>query len=209
MYRYDDALEVLERALEVRPDDPDLALSRAIVQLEKGATEAALEELRRYRAHPRVKRPSALYYAYAVLTAGMADRQEYAVQVGREGLQHYPENGPILVNTGAVLERRGELEAAMALYGRAVQTPHPPAQAHKNLGDHAYARGDLEQARMHYEKAVKIEPRLGDDVYVRLGTIAYRDKDVDVARLLWRRALELNPGNEAVRGQLELVDASA
>lgn len=207
-YRYDDALRVLERALEVRPDDPDLALSRAIVQLEKGATEPALEELRRYRAHARVKRPSALYYAYAVLAAGMADRLEYAVQVGREGLQHYPDNGPILVNTGAVLEQRGELEAAMALYGRAVQAPHPPAQAHKNLGDHAYARGDLEQARMHYEKAVKIEPRLGDDVYVRLGAIAYRDQDVDVARLLWRRALELNPGNEAVRGQLELVDAS-
>ena len=41
---------------------------------------------------------------------------DYAVAVGREGLGHYPESGPILVNTGAVLERRGVTpETAMRL----------------------------------------------------------------------------------------------
>lgn len=109
------------------------------------------------------------------------------------------------MNAGAVLERRGEGEAAEGLYARAVQTQPPPAQAHKNLGDQAWARGDQVAARVHYEKAVKIEPRLGDDIYLRLGNIAYKDQDLDVARLLWRRALELNPKNDMVRTNLESV----
>ena len=135
----------------------------------------------------------------------MAGDLEYAVAVGREGLTHYAESGPILVNTGAVLERRGEVQAAEALYKRAVAVSPPPPQAHKNLGDQAYARGDLEGARVQYERAVKLAPRLGDDVYLRLGTIAYKDNDRDVAVLLWRRALDLNPNNEAVRTNLETL----
>jgi tetratricopeptide (TPR) repeat protein len=120
-------------------------------------------------------------------------------------LGHDPESGPILVNTGAVLERRGQLEAAEALYKRAVAVDPTPPQAHKNLGDQAWARGDDEGARIQYEKAVKLSGRLGDDVYLRLGTLAYKDNDRDVALLLWRRALDLNPHNEAVRTNLEML----
>ncbi len=125
------------------------------------------------------------------------------MQVGREGLTHYPVCGPLLVNAGAVLERRGEVDAAEALYARAIQTQSIPAQEHKNLGNQAWAHGDQQNAHVHYEKAVKLEPRLGDDIYLRLGTIAYKDQDLDVARLLWRRALELNPHNDLVRTNLE------
>jgi tetratricopeptide (TPR) repeat protein len=109
------------------------------------------------------------------------------------------------VNTGAVFERRGEVDAAEALYKRAVAVTPAPAQAHKNLGDQAYAHGDHDAARIQYEKAVKLSPRLGDDIYLRLGTMAYKDNDRDVALLLWRRALDLNPHNEAVSSNLELL----
>ncbi len=100
-----------------------------------------------------------------MLASAVAGDLDYAVAVGREGLGQYPESGPILVNTGAVLERRGEMEAAEALYKRAVAVSPAPPQAHKNLGDQAWARGDHEGARVQYEKAVKLSPRLGDDVY--------------------------------------------
>ena len=73
------------------------------------------------------------------------------------------------------------MEAAEGLYTRALQTQPAPAQAYKNLGDQAWARGDQEAARVHYEKAVKIEPRLGDEVYLQLGNIAYKDQDTDMA----------------------------
>lgn len=203
--RYDEALAALDAAEAARPEDPDVHLARGILHLKRGDAAAALESFRLYRTAPSLRVPSPLYYAYTVLASAMAGDLDYAVSVGREGLGQYPDDGSILVNTGGVLERRGEIEAAEALYKRAVGVTPTPPQAHKNLGDQAYARGDLENARAQYEKAVKLNPRLGDDVYLRLGTIAYKDHDRDVAVLLWRRALDLNPRNEAVRANLETL----
>jgi tetratricopeptide (TPR) repeat protein len=203
--RYDEALAALDEALITKPQDADVHLARGIVHLKARNATKALEALRLYRTSPTVKRPSSPYYAYTVLASAVAGDLEYAVAVGREGLGHYPDSGPILVNTGVVLERRGEVDAAAALYKRAVGSTPPPPQAHKNLGDQAYAHGDLEGAQAQYEKAVKLSPRLGDDVYLRLGTMAYKGNDRDVALLLWRRALDLNPHNEAVRANLEML----
>jgi len=204
--RFDDAVEVLDRAERIRPGDRDIRLSKGIALLRRGDVGQALEHLRAYRTDPDLGTPSEVYYAYTVLAAGIAEDLDYAVSVGREGLKHYPESGPLLVNTGAVLERRGEWEAAEALHGRASKQTPAPAQAHKSLGDQAYERGHMEKARVQYEKAVKIDPRLGDDVYLRLGMLAHKDRDPDVARLLWHRALELNPANEKVKSWLEELD---
>ncbi len=203
--RLDEALEALAQAEEARPDDPEVLLLKAIFFLKAHRPADAMEALRAYRTSPRLSEPSDVYYAYTVLVAAVSGDLDYAVQVGREGLREHPESGPLLVNTGAVLERQGELEAAEALYKRAVSVSPVPPQAHKNLGDQAYARGDMEGARVQYEKAVKLSPRMGDDIYLRLGSIAYKDNDQDVAVLLWRRALDLNPGNEAVRSNLEML----
>ena len=208
MGRYPEALEALDRAHDARPQDHDVHLLKGIVHLKSRDAAKALDALRAYRTSPKLKKPSPIYYAYTVLASAVAGDMEYAVAVGREGLGHYPESGPVLVNTGAVLERRGEVEAAEALYKRAVAVTPTPPQAHKNLGDQAWARGDHEGARVQYEKAVKLSPRLGDDVYLRLGTLAFKDNDRDVALLLWRRALDLNPHNETVRTNLEMLQGA-
>jgi tetratricopeptide (TPR) repeat protein len=205
--RFDDAIGAFEAAHLARPDDPDVHLLKAIVHLERRDAKSALRSLRSYRAAPKLTRPSHVYYAYAVLAAVVAGDLDRAVAIGREGLSHFPESGPVLVNTGVVLERRGELAAAEALFKRAVSVRPAPAQAHKNLGDQAWARGDHGAARIQYEKAVKLAPRLGDDVFLRLGTLAYKEDERDVALLLWRRALEMNPHNEAVRANLETLEA--
>jgi tetratricopeptide (TPR) repeat protein len=202
--RYEDALRELDAALVSRPDDHEVHLARAIVHIKSRNVKQAMEALRAYRTSPKVKKPSPRYYAYTVLASAVAGDLEYAVAVGREGMTHYPESGPILVNTAAVLERRGEVEAASALYKRAIALTPPVPQAHKNLGDQAYAHGDLQSAQSQYEKAVKLSPRLGDDVYLRLGTLAYKGNDRDMALLLWRRALDLNPHNETVQANLEM-----
>jgi tetratricopeptide (TPR) repeat protein len=203
--RYDEALGALDEALIARPTDADVHLARAIIHVKRGDVPSSLDALRLYRTNPHVKRPSPQYYAYTVLASAVGGDLDYAVAVGREGLSQYPDSGPILVNLGQVLERRGEVEAAAALYKRATQTHPPLPQAHKNLGDQAYAHGDQDGARTQYEKAVKLAPRLGDDVYLRLGSMAYRGNDRDVALLLWRRALDLNPSNEAVKANLEML----
>jgi tetratricopeptide (TPR) repeat protein len=207
--RFEEALEVLEEADAVRPNDPEIQLAKGIVRLRKGDVSGALDALGDYRTDPDLKTPSPSYYAYTVLAAGIAGQYDYAVSVGREGLGHHRNSGPLLVNQAAVLERMSQNQAAEALYLRAIQLNPTPAQAHKALGDHALARGDTDAARSHFEKAQKIDPRLGDDLYLKLGTLAYKDQDYDVARLLWGRALELNPKNQTVQTHLEALDASS
>jgi len=207
--RFDDALAVLDQADAARPNDHEIALARGIVLLRKGDVSGALSAFGRYRTDPDLRVPSAAYYAYTVLAAGIAGQYDYAVSVGREGLSHHRNSGPLLVNQAAVLEQMSQGQAAEALYLRAIQQAPVPAQAHKALGDRALARGDEDSARSHYEKAQKLDPRLGDDLYLKLGTLAYKDQDYDVARLLWGRALELNPNNQAVQTHLEALDSAS
>lgn len=205
--RYDEALEVLERCGREWGEDASLALARGVLFLQAGAPLEALVELERYRGDPELRHPpSSLYYATAVLGAAMTGELDRAVELGREGLGFHPDSGPLLVNTAAVLERRGDRQTAEALYTRAVTLTPPPPQAHKALGDRAQEEGEVEQARIHYEKAIKIDPRLGDDVYLRLGALALGDDEAETARHFWRRALELNPANEAARAHLDLLE---
>lgn len=206
--RYPEALEELLKAEQLEPASRRMLLSLGIVQLKVGDAEAARSSFLRYRKVLEDEEPSALYYAYAALALAMGGRIGEALALGREGLTRHPESGPVLVNMGAILERHGEREAAESLYLRAVSEAKTPAQAHKNLGDMAYRRGDQAGARAHYEKAVEIDPTLGDDVYMKLGTIAYKEQDRDWARLLWQRALELNPRNEVARTNLEALSVA-
>jgi tetratricopeptide (TPR) repeat protein len=207
--RYEQALGALDRAQELDPNDRSILLNRAILHFKARQVVRSHELFRQYR---RVAAAGGdlppMYYAYAVLAAAACGREDEALAVGREGLTRYPGEGPILVNLGVVLERRGEPEAAEALYLRAVSEAPTPPQAHKNLGDLAYRRGDQAGARAHFERAVALDADLGDDIYLKLGNIAYKEGDRDWALKLWRRALELNPENEVVRTNLDLIGAA-
>ncbi|MGM0668643.1 MAG: tetratricopeptide repeat protein [Gemmatimonadota bacterium] len=133
---------------------------------------------------------------------------EEAIALGREGLNTYPAEAAILVNTGAVLDQKGDHEAAEQFFLRALSAgSDTPPQAHKNLGDQAYRRGDRLVARTHYERAVILEPGLGDDVYLRLGRIALEERDRPLAILFFQRAMELNPHNDDARSHLEDLSA--
>lgn len=202
--RFEEALAVLEEAERRNAGDAGLSLARGITELKAGNAKAARTTFRRYRREIGSRRPPPIYYAYAVLAASAAGYVGDAVSLGREGLQHYPADAALLVNTGAVLDHRGDHEAAEQYFTRALSAgTELPAQAHKNLGDQAFRRGDTSGARSHYERAIRTAPSLGDDVFLRLGKISLEDADRRMAILLLKRAIELNPGNKEARACLE------
>jgi tetratricopeptide (TPR) repeat protein len=206
--RFDEVIRVLNRANATRPGDPDLILSRAIAELKSGKPPEARSTLKKYRRELGKKSPPPLYYNFAVLAAAISGYLEEAISLGREGLRAYPAEAPILVNTGAVLDRKGDHEAAEQYFLRALSSGSEILpQAHKNLGDQAYRRGDRIGARTHYETAVKLDPGLGDDVYLKLGRIALEEADHELAILFLRRAMELNPQNADARAHLENLAA--
>jgi len=202
---WDQALAALDVAEEIRPGHVGVLLARGIVQLRAGNAKGSRATLVRYRQALGGTDPEPIWYAYAPLAALASGEAAEARELTTEALDRFPDHPVILVNVGHLLERLGAGSEAEALYLRAVSSQDPPAQAHKNLGNRAHARGDLAGARAHFERAIRIDPRLGDDVYQRLGDIVYREKDLEWAGVLWGRALEINPANQVVRTNLELL----
>jgi tetratricopeptide (TPR) repeat protein len=206
--RFSEALEVLTEAGTVKGGDPGLTLARGITELRSGKPLAARDTLRRYREEIQKGIPPAVFYTFAVLASAIAGHLDEAVALGREGLQAYPAEPSILVNTGAVLDRKGDHEAAEQYFLRVLSLgPEVPAQAHKNLGDQAFRRGDKVGAQTHYTNAVQEDPALGDDVFAKLGLIALEEEDLKMAELFFRRAIELNPRNEKARSHLAGLSA--
>jgi tetratricopeptide (TPR) repeat protein len=207
--RFDEACAILDRGIEIFPDHPRISLAHGISALRNQDAGRAVASFRSYRRTIAAEGvPEPIYFAFAILAFAATGEMETALQVGREGLTRYPESGPILINLGAILEKRGETDAAEALFLRAAAESPPLPQAHKNLGDLAYRRGDQAGARAHYERALRINPKLGDDAYLKLGNLVYKEGDQEGAVVQWKKALELNPANDAVRTNLDLAAAA-
>lgn len=206
--RFQEATKLLREAEEHNPGDAGLTLARGISELKGGDPASARSTFVAYRNRVGKGDPPPLYYSHAVLAAAAVGELDEAVSIGREGLKLYPAEGPILVNTGAILDHKGNHEAAEQYFIRALHSgSEAPPQAHKNLGDQAFRRGDLEGAQAHYERAVRRDPSLGDDVFLRLGSIASDSGDEDLAIMFLRRSIELNPENEEARGRLSDLSA--
>ncbi len=84
----------------------------------------------------------------------------------------------------------------------------PPPQAYK-VGDQALGRGDKAQAQRHYEAALQQDPRLGEDVLLKLGAILLENSNSEGAAGMWRRALDLNPDNSTIRAKIDQLGAAA
>ncbi len=206
--RFEEALGDLRQAEKRDSGDKELILARGISELKAGDPAAARSTFIDYRNRVGKDPPSPMYYAFSVLAAAAAGHLEEAVSLGREGLKLFPAEASILVNTGAILDHRGNHEAAEQYFLRALNCgSEVPAQAHKNLGDQAFRRGEFKAAQSHFERAVRLNTSLGDDVFLKLGQIASDDGDTDLAILLLRRAVELNPDNEHARGRLANLSA--
>jgi tetratricopeptide (TPR) repeat protein len=204
--RLQDARFAVDEAARLAPNRPQVLLSRAVLLLKMGDPHAAAEGFARYREVLGAGRPPAAYFAFGLICEAAAGRPDEAVRMGEEGIALHPHSAPLHLHYGAVRERRGEWDAAEALYRRAVEEDGELPQAHKALGDALYRRGVYDEAADSYRRAIQLRPELGDDVYFRLGNIHYKKMERPEAVRLWRRALEINPGNAVVRTNLELVE---
>lgn len=204
--RYPDALLVLNEAERLREGAPLVALQRATTMLAAGNFTASAAEFDEYRSRLGMEaRPTVAYFYLAGLGAAVRSQRNLADRLVTAGLQLYPDSAPLLLLEGLLHERRGDLDAADRSYRRAIEEDPSLAQAHKNLGDVAYRRGLLEEAVEHYRRAAELDPALGDDLWAKLGNLHLRQRNRDQAMRAWTRALELNPENEVVRNNLQIV----
>jgi len=187
-------------------DDARIMLGWSVVALQRG--EYAVAQGRLVRAIELLgNRPApALWYWAATLASAALDDLDGALRAAKAGGAAFPANAVLQNNLAVLLELTGDGEGAESVLRSALAEDPALPQISKNLADLLYRKGRYEDAREAYERAAKLAPELGDDLYFKLGNIAYKRRDRDRARASWSRATDLNPGHELARANLEMLD---
>src|SRR6059058_4533727 len=194
--RLDEAEAAYAEAAARARTDAKVYLSWGIVALKRGDFAGAAGRLDRARELFGQLAPPGWYWARA-LTAACAGEFELAEELAEEGVEAYPSHAPLSNNLAVLKELAGDARK---------NEPSLP-QLSKNLGDLAYRGSRYDEAWDAYNRAVELAPDLGDDVYFKLGNIAYKRNDRDLAAQLWRKALEINPKHELVKANLDTLSA--
>ena len=132
---------------------------------------------------------------------GLADNGDLdgAEAALRAAAQQFPRYAPAFVAIGALDERRGNLEAAVTAYGRAVDIDGDRADSWYALGDALARLGRTEPARDALRRALTlgIEPWFNARVYAALGRVHAGAGEWTAAARSLRKALDLlGPGDD-------------
>ena len=204
--RFDDAQAALADAVKWGgAKDARIQTTVGVVALRAGEVAAADRALQDARPLFGTKPPTAAWFHYSALTAALLGELDRAVTLLQEGTAAHPHAAALHNNLAAVEERRGRYAEALQAAERGVIEDAGLAQLHKNLGDCHYRAARYDDALESFQRAVKINPQLGDDVYLKLGNIRFKRQERDEAVRCWELALALDPSNAIVRTNLGAV----
>ena len=204
--RYDEAQSALEEAVRRGgAKDPRIQTSVGVVALRTGDVVGAEQALKVARPLFGTRPPTAAWFHYAALTAALLGELDRAVALLQEGVAAHPHAAALHNNLAAVHERRGYHPEALQAAERGVLEDAGLAQLHKNLGDCQYRAARYDDALEAFQRAVKINPQLGDDVWLKLGNIRFKRQEREEAVRCWEQALALDPQNAIVRTNLDAV----
>jgi tetratricopeptide (TPR) repeat protein len=204
--KFDEAQAALSEAVRRGGGkDARIQTSLGVIALRVGDVVAANSALLAARPLFGTRAPTAGWFHYAALTAALLGELDRAAMLLTEGISLHPRAAALHNNLAAVQERRGyHPEALQSAEKGLAEDPGVP-QLHKNLGDCHYRAARYDDALESYQRAIKLNPRLGDDVYLKLGNIRFKRQEREEAVQYWEQALELDPDNAIVRTNLEAV----
>ncbi|HTS89987.1 MAG TPA: DUF4388 domain-containing protein [Gemmatimonadales bacterium] len=190
-------------------DDARVMIGWGVTALKRNDPEVALSRLQRAGEllGDRPKPPT-WYWAMALATACQGDLTA-SLEIAETGVGAHAGSGPLRNNLAVLQELGGDLASAEMTLRTALAENPTLAQVSKNLGDLLYRAGRYDDAFEAYERAAKLSPELGDDLYFKMGNIAFKRRDRERARACWRRVTELNPGHQLARANLDTLDATA
>jgi tetratricopeptide (TPR) repeat protein len=204
--RLDEAEAAYGDAASRAREDARVMLGWSIVALKRGDNQVAEGRLARALELLKDRTVPALWYWAATLAKAGLDDMDAALKTARDGVAAYPDNPVLQNNLAVLLELSGDVQSAEKMLRAALAEDPALAQVSKNLADILYRNGRYDDAAEAYERAAKLNPELGDDLYFKLGNIAYKRRDHARARESWAQATTLNPGHQLARANLEMLD---
>ena len=207
--QYQEAVAALEEARKRGGNDARTQLSIGVLALRLGDVPSANATLTASRSLWGKKPPSAAWFHYTSLAAALSGEVDRAIELLQEGINLHPHAASLYNNLAAMHERRGNFDDAAATADRGTHEDTGVAQLHKNVGDYHYRAGRYDEALDAYQRAVKCNPELGEDLYLKIGNIRYKRGEREDAITCWERALALDPTSAIIRANLEAVKRAA
>lgn len=227
--KLDQARELYERALTVRPWDLEARYLLGKTLWDTGDADGAFRELSRVvEKRPkdvRARRVMVLIHASRGDNADLATELEAVVALD-------PADETTRMDLAAAYAAMGGIDKAIETYQGIVERNPRQAQAMKFLGDLHVRKGQVDRAIKHYGDAVKADPndprayfllgaihvdagndklakrmyqqaqrfkRYHAETFNNLGAIAYRERDLETALWYQRRAVLKRPGSARFR----------
>ena len=205
--RLEDAEHVYAEAALKAPHDWRILTGWGIAAMRGGDYEVAGARLNRAQEVAGAGQLNDIWYWARSLAHAAREEFQEAEQVLREGLEQFPTQPVLRNNLGVVLEILGMYtDAEHVLKEALAEDPWLP-QLSKNLGDLTYRDSRFAEAWEAYQRAAKLQPDLGEDLYFKMGNIAYKRLDSEMAADMWKKALEINPRHGLARTNLETLEA--
>lgn len=199
MEKYENAEQVLSKALELAPEDFRTGYFYGLVLQRLGREPEAIKyfEIAHMQNPDELTILSSLALAYN--TQKMYVESDGAYE---KALKIDPENALILNNYAYNLSVRGvKLDKALEMARTAVnKEPGNPSYL-DTIGWIFYMMKDYKSALEYIEKAVSIN---GSSAVLldHLGDVHKALNDIQKAKYFWKRALDLNPGNKAIEEKI-------
>ena len=192
---YDAAIGAYRGALTADPDLVDAHYNLGVdLLVRKGDAAAAATAFQKVVALKPESAEARGYLAAALRLTGQDKNatREFRAAHGLNPRSEPPDLGEVHLKVGIALDAKGDREAAIGEYRKALLANPRLAQAHYNLGVDLYKRGDSAAAVEEMRKALVVNPRLAFAHY-NIGHILDEKGDWTAAILEYRKALAIQP----------------
>lgn len=202
--RYEEAIEHLNKALEIRPDYPDALLNLGNAYFELNDLDQAEE------AYSYALKIDPNYHKAETALANVQIRRGNAGEaVARytEALKSDPTDANTHYNMGYALYEEGRMEEAAGHFAEAIRIQPRHEKAHYNLGLIFMEHGRLDQAVEHLAEAARLKPDYVD-AHRGLGQAFARQGKMSDAEIHLSNALRLAPNNPKTHIDLGILKAT-
>ncbi len=190
--RYDEAAQQFLYVVDRSPGDALARVQLGVAHLRQGDRQEAIRLFRdALRWNPKLIDG---HYNLAVALEAEGLKEEAAAQYA-EGLRHNPDDFQAHVNLALLLQRAGRGGEARRHLLAAVRAQPYASRAFYLLGVLEEEEGHREEAIAAWQRALEVQPVLGELRPEEIGTILLKTGDTDGAALSFGRALDADPEN--------------
>jgi tetratricopeptide (TPR) repeat protein len=204
MGSYDEAIEFLQQAKEAEPDNNKVLSNLGIALYMKGSFQDAITIFSPIIENsPEIITP----YIYLAMSYYRTGAMDAAVALLKDAIDRFPRFTVFKNNLAVIYEGMDKPEEAEKLYRQALEVDPQNEQISRNLADFYYEAQILGAAKELYEKIP--EDKRGWEVYFKLGNISLRQGDGEKALMFWEQARRLNPSEQIITRNIEVLQKSS